>query len=228
MSNSVPGSAFEGVIHKMLTFIESENLAPGDALPSERSLAQRFKVSRHTLREAIRVMQEKGVLRIRRGSGTYVAPISDKDLAAAMSACIPGEKDRLFEIFQFREIVEPQIAALAAEMARPDQIIELESLIEKQAQSTNASEIMEIDSQFHISLAYMTGNRILADIVEKINEALSLARSEHHYSSDRQQKSVSGHRAIVAALRSGSSDKAQSAMKNHIKQISDAVLKTSN
>ncbi len=226
MSQNSELSAFKTVVDKLRRYIETEHLTPGQALPSERALTQRFKVSRHTLREAIRVLQEKGILTVKRGSGTYIADVSDAELAAALSAAVSWEKDSLFEIFQFREIFEPQIAALAATMANPGHIKQLNTILAQQAEATDPALIRELDSQFHTTLAYTTGNRIIADIVDRINEALSPARSDQHHSDERREKSLSGHRNIVSAIEHGSSDKAQSAMAAHIQDIKNAVIKT--
>ncbi len=228
MSGDESGSAFETVVFEMRAYIQEEGLAPGDVLPPERELAQRFKVARHTLREAIRVLQEKGVLASRRGSGTYIMPGSEAELAAALASCVTTEKDRLFEIFQFREIVEPQIAALAAEMATPEHIAKLNGLIESQDNLSNSGDGGKIDSQFHIALAHTTGNKILADIVEKINEALAPARSTHHISPERRKRSVAGHRVIVDAIESGHADKAREAMTEHVAAIKRTVLKSTS
>ena len=223
-STSSIAKAFETTVENLQEFIIEHAMEAGDVLPSERELSQRFRVSRHTLREAIRVLQEKGVLVTKRGSGTYVAAKGKHSLSDELLALMPSEYDRLQEIFQIREIIEPQAAALAATMVGPENIQELRQIIAAQLLATTSIRQKELDSRFHVVLAFATKNQLLADIVEKINFALEPARSRHHHTKTRRLRSIEGHSLIVDALEQGDSGKAATAMRNHIGDVSNAVF----
>ncbi len=216
--------ASDSTLSKVRLFIESNHYSPGDALPPERELAARFNVSRHTLREALRVMEERGILVSKRGSGTFIADFSAAGLRQALANCVSGEVAQLVEIFQFREILEPQVAALAARMSTRSDIEQLDALIAQQVATVDPGQLMEIDVSFHAVIARATGNALLCDLVEKINHALNLARAAHLIDKGRQAISIAGHRAILAAIRNGNEDEARVAMETHIQEIRGAVF----
>lgn len=214
----------EETASKVRLYIEANNYSPGDVLPAERLLAQEFQVSRHTLREALRVLEERGILISKRGSGTYIAPMSHAGLKQLLASCVATERDRLEEIFQFREILEPQVVALAAKMATPSHIDELESLIRQQAEATDIAQMREIDIQFHMALARATGNSILTEMVQGIHNTLGLVRSEHLISRRRQKISLAGHQMLIEAIRQRDPQMAIEAMRDHLQEIKGALL----
>ena len=219
-----PGSrAYEDVIAGIRDRLNDGALGPGDALPSERRMSEDFGVSRHSVREAIRVLQEQGVLATRHGSGNYVRATTQEELTRSLLLLDRPDARKLFEVFQLRELIEPQIAGLAAQMIKPYQLEELDQLIRKQVVCTDISELKKIDVRFHALLSEATGNKTLAGLMDKISETLNESRIESHQSDERRVASVSGHCRILAALRSGDSEASSHAMHVHINDIKKAI-----
>ncbi len=216
--------ASEAVVALVRVFIETNNFAPGDALPPERELAKSFGVSRHTLREALRIMEERGVVVSRRGSGTYIAPVTLPQLQSALLQCLQSEVRHLKEIFQFRELLEPQVAALAAAVASPEDIDRLRELVETQEKTRNQSELNELDTEFHMVIAYASGNTLLGDMISQVSRDLKKARTTHLIDKTRQDLSLAGHKAILNALCKRDPAEAEGAMRDHIFGIGDWIF----
>ncbi|WP_085904509.1 FadR/GntR family transcriptional regulator [Kiloniella majae] len=215
--------AYEDVIAKIRKLISDENMGPGDALPSERRLSDLFAVSRHSVREAIRVLQEQGVLAPKRGSGNYIRSSSREELTRALSSLVSGDARRLFEVFQLRELMEPQIAALAAEMILPEQLAEMDQLLRTQMTTEDLSELQKIDRNFHALIAKATGNALLSDLMDKISASMDPSRTEGHQSDERRVASITGHCRILKALQAHDPVAAAEAMRDHINDIKHAV-----
>jgi GntR family transcriptional regulator, transcriptional repressor for pyruvate dehydrogenase complex len=120
--------AYQDVVSQILTLIKNGKLKKGDQLPTERDLAETFKVSRTTVREAIRSLQSMKMVESRQGDGTYVLANKDIEVQNLCSALF-RERDDLMDIFHVRNIIEPSIAQLAAERATPEEIKELEIIV---------------------------------------------------------------------------------------------------
>ena len=108
---------YEEIVSQIQHLIETGELRSGDRLPPERKLAEMFMVSRNSVREAIKALEEKQILKCRPGDGTYVMVENEAALIEPLAYAIQLEKAKLREIFQFRRMIEPQIAYLAAENA---------------------------------------------------------------------------------------------------------------
>ncbi len=215
---------YQEAISKLSEYIRSSDLGPGDLLPAERKLAETFQVSRHTLREAIKALQEKGLLSAKRGSGNYIAATSSANLKQLLQDHVQNKQDELADIFQFREMLEPQIAGEAARNATDKNIAELENLVKLQATCDTESLHRELDDRFHHELAVATGNRILVNMILHVRNAISPSRSEHLLKMERREISYQGHLDIFKAVKSGDTEAATEAMKEHLLAIKKNVF----
>lgn len=216
--------AYESVVAKIRLLIEEDKLGPGDLLPPERQLAERFKVSRHSLREAIRVLQEQGVLSAKQGSGNYIQAASQADLVRALGFTSKGSTRRLFDLFQLREMLEPQICALAAEMATKEQLKTIRDFAEKVETTEDFLEGQKLDQAFHEAIAAATGNELLFNVLGEINKSMLPTASTPSERQRRDRVSNEGHRRIIAALESQDSEAAREAMRLHISEIRSEVI----
>jgi len=192
---------YEEIIAQIQNLINSGNLKSGDQLPPERELAEIFKVSRNSVREAIRALEEKSILQSRPGDGTYVVIPEEKSLIEPLADAIQKQKDKLQEIFQFRRLIEPQIAYLAAESASDEDIVKFRGILEEQERQIRAGEnAIEPDVQFHLSLAKSVKNSLLMRVVEILNDALRESRAEYVQSKTRQELSLSAHFKVLEAI----------------------------
>ena len=215
----------EQIVNQVQALIEKGRLKHGDQLPPERELASIFKVSRHTVREAIRILEQKKILRSRPGSGTFIIIEDESSVVEFMARAIFREKNTLSEIFQFRELLEPQIAGLAARNATQKNISVLEDILEKQKQELgNTIESKELDEKFHLTLAKATGNSVLFQVVELFGHILLKSRHEDSQSPYRNKLSIEGHNKILDAIKDADSRAANKLMAGHLDAIRELVL----
>lgn len=211
----------EKIVSQIIDLIHNGKLQDGDLLPPERELTDIFKVSRHTVREAIRTLESEKILRSRQGSGTYV--IKDEALSKHVDGVISASDDTLLEVFQFRKLIEPQIAFLAAQTATAEDISHLEQLIQQQMQESGFAKLSAIDSRFHLAIAKATKNSILLRIVQDINHVLKVSRDAPTQMKTRTAASIAGHNRILAAIKNGDPQVAQKAMADHIIGIEELL-----
>jgi GntR family transcriptional repressor for pyruvate dehydrogenase complex len=210
----------EQIVEQVQLLIEKGRLKHGDQLPPERELAGIFKVSRHTVREAIRILEQKNVLKSRPGSGTYIILEDETSVVEHLAKAIFKEKNTLAEIFQFRELLEPQIAGLAAKNATLKHISILEGILERQEKELgNPNLSKELDEKFHLALAQATGNSVLLQVSELFGHILLQSRHEQSQSPDRNKLSIQGHKQILDAIRVGDSTAANQLMADHLHAI---------
>jgi GntR family transcriptional repressor for pyruvate dehydrogenase complex len=219
----------EQIVNQVQALIEKGRLKQGDQLPPERELAGIFKVSRHSVREAIRVLEQKKVLKSRPGSGTFVILEDESFFAKSLAKAILREKNTLAEIFQFRELLEPQIAGLAARNASKKDIMVLGNLLEEQQKAPDNSMVSkELDEKFHLALARATGNSVLMQVEALFGHILLKSRHENLQSPHRNKLSVKGHKKILKAIKDGDSKAANQLMAGHLQAIRELVISTNN
>ena len=216
---------YQEITEQIQMLIEGGQLKHGDQLPPERRLAEIFQVSRHSVREAIRTLEEKNVLKSRMGSGTYIIMEDEPMIVDFLAQAIHKEKNKLAEIFQFRRMIEPQIAALAAQQVSESDVSELLDLLERQKRTgTDFRTAIELDQAFHLTLARAAKNGILLKVVERLNDILSESRVQISQAQGRLKRSVAGHARIIQAVAGGDSEKAAKAMEEHLKQVEEYAL----
>ena len=219
----------EQIVDQVQALIEKGRLKHGDRLPPERELASIFKVSRHSVREAIRVLEQKRVLKSRPGSGTFVILEDESSVVEHLAQAILREKNTLAEIFQFRELLEPQIAGLAAQNAGKKDIMVLGNLLKQQQKAPDNSTLSkELDEKFHLALAQATGNSVLMKVEELFGHILLKSRHENFQSPHRNKLSVKGHKKILNAIKDGDSKAANKSMAGHLQAIRELVISTNN
>ena len=117
---------YEEVVNQIHELIREGKLKAGDQLPSERELAETFKVSRASVREALRALETQGLVVSRTGTGTFVADLPIELLVAPLASLLIKHKKALADIFETRRLIEPRIASLAAERVTDRDIEQVE------------------------------------------------------------------------------------------------------
>jgi GntR family transcriptional repressor for pyruvate dehydrogenase complex len=198
---------------------------PGDRLPSERELSQRLRVSRASVREAIRALESRGLVQIKTGEGTYVGSGSEALLSPLVSVILQ-QKDVLLDIFEARKVIEPEIAALAAKRASPEEIQRMEEILEDQARQIAQGESgVEADTAFHSLLTQSTKNKIFLRLNDAIVDSLHETRERSLHVHGRPARSLAGHREILKAVRAKDTARARRVMLQHLTAIELNVLK---
>lgn len=226
-----PKQIYEQVADQIRTGIENGLYAKGSRLPSERDLAQRLKVSRPAVREAIGALQNEGMVVTRYGSGTYV---SDTFVRAPQGSRLPPDEVLAEADFspvstlEVRMLIEPAIARLAARRAQRDELAEryLEDMANVKDITDPSQQAMwsECDRLFHRQLAVMTGDILISKIAEEVNKTMAQPlwnrlRDDGIYDPDRIQLYVAEHRLIYEAIVTGDEDAAAFYVEGHLKRV---------
>jgi GntR family transcriptional repressor for pyruvate dehydrogenase complex len=214
----------EQVAESLRALIADGQLRPGDALPPERDLAARFGVSRVTVREALRFLQILGLVEARQGGGNYVAELSLESIVGPLSTVIQHHRALRGELMDARIVFEPAICRLAAQRRGPADLAALEAILERQSARVERGELaVEEDSEFHLRLAWATGNRVVVHVVQTINDLLLESRTRSLGAPDRPRRSLDGHRRVLAAVRARDAEAARQAMVAHLEEIAETL-----
>lgn len=207
---------FEDVSERIMEMIRSEEYPAGARLPSEQQLAQRFEVSRNTVRGAICSLSIFGLLRSINGSGTFVSERANVILDAQALASIMAHPDALLELVQARCVLEPQLAAMAARAASREEIDRLFEIVERMRGVEDHTAQINIGFSFHLELARMAHNRVLLGFYTSSAKQLRDMRLlgfpvPHDYA-----RSTEDHLRIAEAIASRDPDLSQFQMRHHI------------
>jgi GntR family transcriptional repressor for pyruvate dehydrogenase complex len=218
--------AYTAIIDRIREMIRNGELKPGDRLPPERRLAESFGVSRNSLRQAFQALVERRILESRQGDGTYLLATIDATFSGdAIMDALNAQRGFLHDIIEFRGMIEPQIAALAAQRIKPKSIDRLKILVCDQQRALMAGrEDDSFDVEFHRLLAAGAGNRVIDQVMTTIQSIVNESRSVWLQSSERRHASVEGHLRIIDALEARDTEAACLAMKNHIAEIEDHIF----
>jgi len=204
-----------------------ERLKPGDVLPPERELAQKFGVSRSSVRDAIRSLELVGLLEPQQGRGTVVCEPSSDTLVGPLAAILMQKRRLVGELLDVRKIIEPALARRAALHATAAQIAEMEQILERHSEKVRRGEMaIEEDSEFHYRIALAADNSVVLRIVDVLMDMLRETRQRSLQTSGRAQRSLAGHQRILAALKRHDPAVSESAMLRHLEEIEHIVLPT--
>jgi GntR family transcriptional repressor for pyruvate dehydrogenase complex len=217
---------YEDIVQQIRNLIQKGKLKQGDQLPTERELVDTFKVSRASVREAIRYLESMKLVESRQGNGTYVIASSEEALVQPLAASLFLEKDNLMDIFSIRKIIEPQIAQLAAENATASEINELEDILQEQVKDLSSGiNITKTDSEFHNLLIQTAKNRVLERLLLAILDLLAQKREKFLQVEERAQRSLMGHQEIFSAIKARNPVAARQAMRRHLEDVENILFK---
>ncbi len=207
----------EDVIMRIEEILRAGGIKPGERLPPERLLAERCGVSRGSVREAMRALAEKGLVETRRGDGSYLVGGDVTALSAAVRDAVAARKARLSQIFGFRLMIEPSIAAEAAKFATASQIEAMKAIICDQQRRLMANEDdADLDAAFHLRLARATKNPVVVEVLAAISGILSETRAAGLRTAMRRQEAVDAHLRIIGALDRRDPESGARIMREHL------------
>ncbi len=219
-------TAADEVFKSLHGLMVSGELRPGDRLPSQRELARRFEVSRSTLREAIHKLMALGYVEPRQGVGTivatgdplrYMSSLQDHFLLDGVSAS---------EFLEARVIIETAVARLAVHRSSAQQKACLRQLMDRQVQAARTGALEEfsrLDTEFHLSLAALSNNRVLVKLEETILDMLRQFIRKVSDLPGAVEDALMFHRKIVDALEAGDSREAERAMASHLRDVARRI-----
>jgi len=219
---------YEGVA-KQIERLILKKLQPGDKLPSERELAEMLRVSRSSIRDAIRSLELMGMVEPRQGAGTIVREISSGSLTNPLANALKRKEELIGELLDFRMMLEPQLAARAAIRVSDEEVAELEEILERQEKRLRGGEsTIGEDSEFHYAIALASGNSVVLKVLDTLMDLLRDSRERSLQVEGRQHKSLAGHRRILSAIKRRDSEAAKVAMRRHIEDVEEIVMKIVN
>lgn len=222
----------ESVTLRLAEPIVAGAIPPGDLLPSEMSLAARFSVSRTVIREALKVLASKGLVEILHGQGVRVLP----EIAwSALDPLILAARERqgglvqlLQDLLQVRRIVETEVAALAAQHATVEEVIQLQDMLaQMEAAQDDLDAYNRLDLALHAYLAAITHNRLLPALLRPVSDLLAAGRHVTLHSRGTSAFAHAHHRAIVEAVARRDASAARLAMERHLRLFEDDIRQAS-
>lgn len=212
-------------VAKQIEALILQKMHPGDKLPAERELAEMLGVSRSSIRDAIRRLELMGLVEPRQGAGTVVREISPDALVNPLANVIQHKRQLVGELLDFRRMLEPPLAARAATHASAEDVAAMEEILRRQGVKVRGGEVaVEEDTEFHYRIAMASGNSVVLKVLDVVMDLLRETRERSLQSEGRPQKSLAGHRRILAAIRRHDAAAAQTAMGQHIADVEKMVF----
>ena len=198
--------------------IADNELVPGDRMPSERVLAEKFDFSRTVIREAVRSLVAKGLLDVRRGSGTVVCGPQANFVSRSLSLLLQagGTSTGYDQVHEVRTLLELHIASLAAERRSEVDIMNLDRALDLMVRDHDRSSFAHADLAFHSALAGAAKNPLLLVLHDSIADVMVAVRRQAFDTAGAVLKAQNHHRRIFEAVRDGDSVRARKAMESHL------------
>lgn len=222
------GRLYEKIVEQIQQRILDGDLHSGEQLPSERELGKQFGVSRTSIREAIRVLTQMGLVEVNHGRGTFVAEQNANAIRNTMDSMVAiARKEGSGNLIELREILEPEIAALAAVRASDENLQAIREAVETMESAmqdpTRYDEYIEADLDFHLCLAEGAGNPLFLVLIDLLVVQLRQQRVRAASKEGGLFRGQTHHWRILEAVENRDPDLARKVMCRHIKQIREDI-----
>jgi GntR family transcriptional regulator, transcriptional repressor for pyruvate dehydrogenase complex len=212
---------YEQIVKQIEESIERGDLKAGDQLPAERELALEFGVSRTAVREALKALHEKGLVEAYPGRGTFITNETSNSIRLTFDRMIKsGPRDGTMHLVEVREILEPEIAALAAKRGTEENLNELREAIEiMDSAKADPDSFIEADLDFHLALAEAAANPLILSLIDSIVGVLREQRISIFKVEGGPDRGQYHHKRILEAIENHDSAGAREAMRAHLRQV---------
>jgi GntR family transcriptional repressor for pyruvate dehydrogenase complex len=212
---------YEQIVQQIEESILKGTLKEGDQLPAERELALQFGVSRTAVREAIKALHEKGFVDAYPGRGTFIANGNSNSMRQSLDRILKsGTPDGAAHLVEIREILEPEIAALAAVRADDQDLATMREAVSVMDNARrDADAFIEADLDFHLSLAEAAANPFVLSLIDSIVGLLREQRMRIFYVEGGPERGQVHHKRILDAMEQRDSRGAREAMQAHLRQV---------
>jgi GntR family transcriptional repressor for pyruvate dehydrogenase complex len=202
--------------------VEGQGLRAGDRLPSERDLAERLRVSRASIKQAIVVLEVQGLVESRHGGGVY---LRTDTLNPEPVAALVDRRRRLPDVLDAREAIETKLAELAALRRTDVDLTEIDAALEAMRAEIDGGQLGEDgDRRFHAAVSAAAHSSLLAEFMNEIREGIAETRHESLQQPHRPARSLTQHHRITEAIRAQDAGAAAAAMKTHLETVSRVRL----
>lgn len=211
----------QSVAREIQGMIQDGTLKPGEKIPSQREFAQKFGVSRASLREALLTLETLGLIKTEAGRGTFVTAGSGKS-EGDMAPWRYSETHSVFDVFQTRMILESEIAALACGRLTATQFDAMEDATNRMEKCWADQDLIanvEADLEFHGTIVAACSNSMLRDLYKTVRDQITETQRQPIPITDpeRMRESIGEHRKIMAALRDNDPERARKEMQTHVR-----------
>jgi GntR family transcriptional repressor for pyruvate dehydrogenase complex len=208
------------VLNKLIALIMNSGFEVGAKLPSETKLAGKLHVSRVTLREALKTLENLGHVVARQGSGTFVKTKFGEDISTPVSLHMAISGITMLDLIDLRRIIELEVVGFAAKR-RTDADIATLSEISKQTcdRKLSPEEYIDLDSKFHIAVAAATGNRALPQIASAIRNLMRDGLIKSEAKSGRRRLYAPHHRDLTIAIANRDHRTARRIIAQHLESL---------
>lgn len=212
---------YEQIVQQIEESIHSGQLKLGDQLPAERELAQQFGVSRTAVREAVKTLREKGLVEAYPGRGTFITNNSSHSIWHSLDRMIrEGQPEAMVHLVEVREILEPEIASLAAMRSQKDDITAMREAVDAMEHSqTEPEAFIEADLDFHLGLAEAASNPLILSLIDSIVGVLREQRMGIFAVEGGPQRGQYHHKKILEAVQHRDATGARESMRAHLRQV---------
>lgn len=220
---------FQDVVDQIEQAIINGQLKTGDTLPAERELRSQFNTSRGTVREALRVLEQKGLIEIKLGAGggAVVKALDTGQVTESLGLLIRLQKVSLQHLAEFRQSVEGDVVALAAARAKREDIRKVRGLLEEArgyavGGQKRRDDFIRVDKQIHMELARISGNPIYVSVLQTIHDNIHLYYDQYLVMDEQElMDNYSDLSRIVEAVETGDSEKARHFTRTHIHRFNE-------
>lgn len=209
----------ELIARDLVNYIINEELPPGSMLPTEKEMVESFGVGRTTLREALRLLETRGVITIRSGprGGPVVRRPNPADLSEALTLILQFEGASLSDVMDARQAFEPMVARLAAAKITDEQVDELQATVDAMIDNLDSHEVFQTENQrFHSMIAEASGSAVLHVFNETLKTIADGVIVGVEYTPNRRKAVALAHQRIIDALRNRDAAEAERMMQLHI------------
>jgi GntR family transcriptional regulator, transcriptional repressor for pyruvate dehydrogenase complex len=217
----------ERIASRLLSLISERQLRPGDRLPAERELAAAMQVSRPSLREALRALAMVNIVEIRQGSGTYISSLKPELLVEHLDFVFALDDSTFTELLEARQMLEPSIAAAAAERAAEEDLARLRACIERAAAAVDDPDaFLEADLELHAAITAAAHNQIMGRFMASLTRLGMASRRRTVALPGVRARSLHDHRALVDALLRRDAAAAAAIMQEHLEHIHETLAES--
>ncbi len=221
--------ASDEVVEQIKGLIFGGRLAPGSHLPSEKELTEQFRLSRITIRDALRVLESEGLIEIRVGArgGAFVARPSAQRVSDSLTTLLRLQQITMQELIEARQVVESAIVLLAAQRATPEDIKAMERAVAgaRAAREAGNPRFDPHSVAFHLALAEAAKNLVLLSTVNSLRMPFQGALAALLPADDMAARAIADHQQILKAIKARDGKRAQDLMREHLAYFAKRVGK---
>ncbi|MEQ8671882.1 MAG: FadR/GntR family transcriptional regulator [Aggregatilineales bacterium] len=228
MTNKLNASTLvDQAIDELTTYIQSDNLQPGDSLPSMQYFTDQFQVSRSVVREAFRKLEARGIIEITNGKKATIRPITSEPLFEFFQHALQLQKDTVNEFMEIRRGLEIQSARLAAIRHSTEEMNQIRNILQQMIDNVlDVNRFSELDVELHLAIAKATHNKMLFHVIQSLRDAVKQTSVQGRVSrstDEEIERVVVLHQALVSAIASRDPELAGRSMDDHFDNIAMTI-----